>query len=374
MLAPHIPEASTELVLTKQTSLGEELHTRNGQTKAVHIIVKKSPFVVTFDVIPQSALDLHQWAIEIKLVYDDDHEKTVDYVKDKPMQCKPSVNQAGSKLTLDVRLGVLSSQLEKSCFKVAVFLLDGDKKVQHIAFSETIKVISKSNQFKPHRLERERLKQKQLSRAQNREHHLREPCKIKKEVEAPPVVQRRTSVPPPPDTNTDDSELEAGQEEQLENLLAIEERLDKHNATLQELSKKNNTLLSLSCTEQTAKKSPSSRKRQLHSLAEALSQPPDFEKAFADFLRACDRDLAPAEKRQKVRNAIGRLDGDDSGNLSEFLDMMWTEGLSREICQVHPHYTQSSRHRDEPCDCLDCSHKKELVRIEDFCDDIFSLG
>lgn len=149
------------LALVKQTSLCEETLTTNQKTRPLHIIVKNSPFCVTFAFITPNGqpvnvvgnqpflYDLHQYLLEVKLLYDGDSTKEVDYVKSTPIQSKSTLHQSGTKLTLEVRIKVLTSHMENSLFRVGVFAIDqATKQVVFTATSEAIKVISKSDQVK----------------------------------------------------------------------------------------------------------------------------------------------------------------------------------------------------------------------------------
>eukprot|EP01119_Soliformovum_irregulare_P000281 TRINITY_DN10206_c0_g1_i2.p1 TRINITY_DN10206_c0_g1~~TRINITY_DN10206_c0_g1_i2.p1 ORF type:complete len:328 (+),score=43.46 TRINITY_DN10206_c0_g1_i2:115-1098(+) len=140
------------LVLLKQTSLSSDNVTRNGNTKIVHVVVKNSPFTLTFGTHPDDTshaeLDLHKYTLDIKLLYDQDPTKEVDFVKEKPLQYKTSVNQNNTKLTLEVRIKVLTSHMEDSLFRVGVQINDQHKNPVTVIYSEAIRVISKSDQVK----------------------------------------------------------------------------------------------------------------------------------------------------------------------------------------------------------------------------------
>jgi len=85
----------------------------------------------------------------VVLYYDSEPLKEVDFVKLKPFQFKPTINQNGSKITLEVRIKVLTSQLEDMLFRVGVVVNDStNSKVLTSAMSEPVKVISKSDQVK----------------------------------------------------------------------------------------------------------------------------------------------------------------------------------------------------------------------------------
>ena len=97
--------------------------TKDGQTKSVHVIVKNQPFHLVIGLVnakvfnqvrwPSGALlfnltsffpqeiDLNNLLFDVSLVYDkaeDEQEKEVDFVKNKPIEYKPkSQSQVGPK-------------------------------------------------------------------------------------------------------------------------------------------------------------------------------------------------------------------------------------------------------------------------------------
>ena len=121
MITNAINTSGVRINLLKQTSLCEEVYTKNGSQRPLHIVVKNSPFSLNFGVTSsnQEEIDLHKFSLEVALVYED-AEKEVDFIKTKPIQVKSTINPGGNKLTLEVRIKVLTSQLEDSLFKVAV--------------------------------------------------------------------------------------------------------------------------------------------------------------------------------------------------------------------------------------------------------------
>lgn len=156
------------LCLTKQTSLCEDtVTTKHGLEKNAHVVVKNSPFCVTFgfsaptnnpsSLFKNVVLDFHKYTVDVKLLYDADLEKEVDFLSEKPFQYKPTINQSGTKLTLEVRIKVLTSQLEHMLFKVGLKLFDPhSNQLMFEATSDPIKVISKSDQVKKKKVPRKK--------------------------------------------------------------------------------------------------------------------------------------------------------------------------------------------------------------------------
>ncbi len=124
-----------QLTLLKQTSLSEDILNSDGKEKILHTVVKNSPFTLTFG----SSLDLHKHEVEAQLVYDAGDEKIVDFVKQKPFLYKSNLNTQGNKLTLEIRIKVLTSQLEYMLFRVVVQALDSvTKSVVAIGSSDAV--------------------------------------------------------------------------------------------------------------------------------------------------------------------------------------------------------------------------------------------
>eukprot|EP01114_Cavostelium_apophysatum_P005010 TRINITY_DN1553_c0_g1_i1.p1 TRINITY_DN1553_c0_g1~~TRINITY_DN1553_c0_g1_i1.p1 ORF type:complete len:354 (+),score=87.13 TRINITY_DN1553_c0_g1_i1:360-1421(+) len=154
------PPNSVGLILLKQTSLCEDISTKHGTPKTIHTVVKNSPFTLTFgflgnqptnsSILTSTTLNLHSCHLDVKLLYDGDLEKEVDFVKAIPLQHKITLNQMGTKLTLEARIKVLTSHMENSLFRVGLFGYDLQKKTQLLftVYSDAVKVISKSDQVK----------------------------------------------------------------------------------------------------------------------------------------------------------------------------------------------------------------------------------
>jgi hypothetical protein len=119
---PHSFVCSDPLFLIEQTSLVEDMVVYNGQNIKAHVVVKNSPFAVTFQA--KNGLDLNQYSFEIRLVYDFNREKEVDFIKAKPFAFKMSITPSGTRLVVEARIKVLTSQLEDSCFRISVTMTE----------------------------------------------------------------------------------------------------------------------------------------------------------------------------------------------------------------------------------------------------------
>jgi len=310
---------SPQLVLVKQTSLSEEYISKNGSQKVIHVVVKNSPFGLTFGFTGPSSqspyvnalTDLHNYNVDIKLLYDSELDKEVDFLKISPLQVKSTLNQTGTKLTLEVRIKVLTSHMENSLFRVGVIVSDQmTKQGSYTIFSEAIKVISKSDQ----------IKKKKTSRKKRNFNDLLS-----------------------------------------DTLVQIETKQMEHAKILETLCDNNHSFL-----ESTMKAYP----------PKLPPPPPDFQTAFKDFLRSYIT-LSKEDKVVKIRKLAGSQNTHD---MVELMDLFWAEGLSRDIRESHqPRHTDVKHgHVDHvevgPCTCEDCPYKKELHRIENFYDDIFYTG
>jgi len=139
-----------KLVITEQTSLLEEKFSKNGVQKNVHVVVKNNPFIVTLVVLDKH-INFNQVATDIQLVYDCASLKEVDFVKLKPMDFKVKCNEEGDQLTVELRIKVLTSQLEDMFFRVKIALVDPhtQKEIPHcMVLTHPIRVVSKPDQVK----------------------------------------------------------------------------------------------------------------------------------------------------------------------------------------------------------------------------------
>lgn len=138
------------LELIKQTSIQEEKVTKNGQTYNAHVVVKNSPFQIVYGLRhvgkSHQPVDFNKFSFDIKLVYDVENEREVHFVSQKPVDCKPTITEAGDQLSLDgVKIKVLSSHHEDNLFKIKLSVWETGNLscVPLCLLSQPIKVISK---------------------------------------------------------------------------------------------------------------------------------------------------------------------------------------------------------------------------------------
>lgn len=136
--------SSSCLELVTQTSLQEEKVTRSGKTHSIHVVVKNSPFHIVLGVT-NGQTNFNHLAFDMKLLYDMSAEKEVPFVTTKPVDYKPYINDVGDRLTLDIKIKVLSSHHEDNFFRLKILVWDPTQAGANPAFvySHPIKVISK---------------------------------------------------------------------------------------------------------------------------------------------------------------------------------------------------------------------------------------
>jgi len=140
-----------QLQVISQSSLAENKINKNGTQKTIFVVVKNIGFTIDLGLsVPMQDLDFRKMTIDAALLYDSEIEKMVDFVRIKPLdfKCRPSDN--GSKCTVDLRIKVLTSQLEDMFFRIRFRALDLLTKSVYphlVAYSGPIKVISKPDQI-----------------------------------------------------------------------------------------------------------------------------------------------------------------------------------------------------------------------------------
>ncbi|EGC29648.1 hypothetical protein DICPUDRAFT_95900 [Dictyostelium purpureum] len=83
--------------------------------KHVHVVVKNTPFNITMrSNDPQ--FNFHNYVIKATLLYDSDPPKMVDFIHNEPLQYVATVSDDGTEVTVEVKVGILSSQHQGSMF------------------------------------------------------------------------------------------------------------------------------------------------------------------------------------------------------------------------------------------------------------------
>eukprot|EP01117_Protostelium_nocturnum_P003672 TRINITY_DN14954_c0_g1_i1.p1 TRINITY_DN14954_c0_g1~~TRINITY_DN14954_c0_g1_i1.p1 ORF type:complete len:448 (+),score=134.54 TRINITY_DN14954_c0_g1_i1:210-1553(+) len=149
-----IHQLSPQLVITRQNSLTVEKHSKNGIVKQVHVVVKNQPFIIRLGFnsmvldTTHGLLALNRTSVEAALFYDCDPLKEVNYIKLKPLEykCLNDEYESPSSISVEIRLKVLSSQLEDMFFRIVFYLvnpLTHQRINGMMAISDPIKVVSK---------------------------------------------------------------------------------------------------------------------------------------------------------------------------------------------------------------------------------------
>jgi hypothetical protein len=131
----------------KQSSLATENSFKNGIQKTVHIVVKNQPFVVSLGLAGNATFG-ESSKIDCRLVYDSESLKEVDFVKKSPMECKIVQTESPAQINVELKMKVLTSQLEDMLFRIRFTVLDSETLRPLTVLTEPIKVVSKPEQAK----------------------------------------------------------------------------------------------------------------------------------------------------------------------------------------------------------------------------------
>ena len=131
------------LTVFKQTSLAEET-VKDNQT--IHVVVKNIPFEISLKLSDQANCKFNDFNIDVNLVYDCEQEKSVSYIKHKPLEYSSQIK--GNIMHFEVKVKVLTSQMEDMFFQLQFTTksdrLGGITKLRSAPF----KVVSKPHQIR----------------------------------------------------------------------------------------------------------------------------------------------------------------------------------------------------------------------------------
>jgi len=279
-------------------------------------VVKNQPFLLQ---LGSAVVDFNHQAVEARLIYDCESFKEVDYVKLKPLEYKCAVNdQRADQVTVEMKIKVLTSQLEDMFFRIKFLLVDpSTKKAIENAFviTEPIKVVSKPEQ----------VKKKAVS-------------KVKAE------GQTKKAKKPSNDTL-------------VETLSRIENTCQEQRELLSKLYQQQSSSEDAVITNSKRKLSD------VESVKKEEHKPHDFETAFLKFVEAYNK-LGQDEKPEKIRRVMRSTNSATTEKITEMLDLFAAEGME------NPQKKQRIQHYDsegnKTCNCEDCPHKKELEKIDLF--------
>ncbi|KYQ89542.1 putative transcriptional regulator [Tieghemostelium lacteum] len=185
-VSPSMPtNGSKRMILAQQTCLVEEKFSKNGVQKNVHVVVKNNPFLLIVNLLDPS-LNFHQLSPEVHLVYDSESLKEVDSATVKPLEYKTRSNEEGNELTIELRIKVLSSQLEDMLFRAKVKIIDPRTRKEIpglFVITHPIRVVSKPDQVKKKAKKRKRAPTDSLMDTLNRiEHQQKEQQRLLKKL------------------------------------------------------------------------------------------------------------------------------------------------------------------------------------------------
>jgi len=118
--------------------------------KKVHVVVKNTPFFVRIGFLQTGVgsdfkIDFRKLTLEAQLLYDCGEEKEVDFIKELPLEYITTFSESGDQIILEVKIKVLTSQLEDMLFILKVTAMDSltKKNVYPHFYSHPIRVVSK---------------------------------------------------------------------------------------------------------------------------------------------------------------------------------------------------------------------------------------
>lgn len=319
-----------QLTLVSHKAHAEETVSSNGLQRSILVVVKNSPFHLRIATAASSKLDLNTVAFEAFLLYDCDDLKEVDYVRNRPLDFKPTASENGQDLDAELRIKVLSSQHEDLMFRVR---LQGFHPITHeeiaglTLLSPPVKVISKPEQLKKRQPSRKRTMTDMLVETVSR---------IEKKQEDQQQLIERILL------------------QQTDHVGVAEKRQKTAELALWEIVPTANTASSEGKKEDA----------------------PAFEEAFCNLIRAYNK-MESEEKPETIRKLIRNSSSRDTERLSELLDLFWTEGLQKEPAfgdrpnNERPGMIGS---KEDGCNCPECPHKQELERIDEFYKEFLSGG
>jgi len=318
-----LPNQKPQLVILRQNCLSVETVSKNGVQKQVHVVVKNQPFLIQVS-CPSSVVDLQAASttalVEARLVYDCDSMKEVDFVKLKPLDYKCHTNEFDrQQITVELRIKVLSSQLEDMLFRVLltpIHPVTSQRIYSSTAISEPIKVVSKPDV----------VKKKKTSVAGRSRHHTCNSVPKRRGVDST-LMESLTRI----ETNC------TNQHELLEQLDSELRSVDKNTMSL----KQENSKLICPDSERDFKMS--------------------FESAFRDLLRAYDK-IDQDHRPEKIRRLIQQISGCKMDGVCELFEIIGQDCKFEKNC----HETSPSEGSNGFCMCESCPFKTELEQIDDF--------
>eukprot|EP00005_Dracoamoeba_jomungandri_P001914 CAMPEP_0174262128 /NCGR_PEP_ID=MMETSP0439-20130205/12786_1 /TAXON_ID=0 /ORGANISM="Stereomyxa ramosa, Strain Chinc5" /LENGTH=368 /DNA_ID=CAMNT_0015346777 /DNA_START=106 /DNA_END=1212 /DNA_ORIENTATION=+ len=324
---PNFPVVHSQLKLLKQSSPTQEKVSKNGLQKNVHVVVKNTPFLMQLALtspllVSGAVLDFKSLAVDVCLCYDNDSLKQVGFVKTKPLEVKTAISESGDQASLNVKIKVLTSQHEDMFFRVKVRVIEPKSKREFTPpleiLSEPIKVISKPKQIRRRRTTKRRSLNDMLIE----------------------TVQR----------------IEQQQQTQYSVIASLVGKKRKRSLNesffpSQSNSTSNNEkALNLWVTDN----------NQNQDMNEMEQEKDEFVIAVQQFLTAYS-ELPIEEKPRKIRRVLRSFSSAQTEQFSILL-----QNFTNPISGDSSSKKNSLGEHDEGCDCLNCPHKLELSRIDEF--------
>jgi len=128
------PSSPSRLVLVNQTGRTDTLFSEDGTPLVYHNVAKNSLFSFVISQTTSSGMNaplinFTNMAVQCTLVYDQNRQKCVEIISQKPMEYKLIPMLGGSQLRVEARIQVLSSQFGGSLFRIYVQVLDKERHV-----------------------------------------------------------------------------------------------------------------------------------------------------------------------------------------------------------------------------------------------------
>eukprot|EP01121_Diplochlamys_sp_Union-15-3_P011737 TRINITY_DN3430_c0_g1_i2.p1 TRINITY_DN3430_c0_g1~~TRINITY_DN3430_c0_g1_i2.p1 ORF type:complete len:323 (+),score=33.58 TRINITY_DN3430_c0_g1_i2:71-1039(+) len=114
-----LPHLHPYLYIAKLFSPHEEVVSKNGQKKTIHYVVKNTPFTLQL-LYSDKSFTFSETSFEVSLLFDDDEEREVGAVRPDPMEYLTHILPDKKEVIIEVRIKVLSTQLENSLFVLRI--------------------------------------------------------------------------------------------------------------------------------------------------------------------------------------------------------------------------------------------------------------
>lgn len=121
----------------------------DGRQRPIAVVIKNSPFLFVLQYTLPASMQQTDIMFECVLCYGTEVEKPVDYVRICPIEYRSIPCEVASCIAIEMRIKVLTSQLEDSLFKIVFRGVKGYEAIPGMQCeSELIRVVSKPEQIK----------------------------------------------------------------------------------------------------------------------------------------------------------------------------------------------------------------------------------